>query len=149
MSDLIGADHRSGMFRSAAPQKPSIGRRGLGAIELITGAAGLAGGMLLVIRPDGSLLHADPNVLTGTPFNDWRLPGVLLAALVGGGFLLAGWWTLRHRRYARELSFFAGMGLIAFEAAEMTWLGFQPLEAVFAVVGVVTIILAWRMRDTA
>jgi hypothetical protein len=123
-------------------------RRGLAAIELLTGVTGLAGGVLLAVRSDGSLLRADPGVLAGTPFSDWRVPGVLLATLVGGGFLLAGWWTWRNRRYARELSMVAGTGLVAFEAAELAWLRFQPLEAVFAVVGVVTVVMAWRMRDT-
>jgi hypothetical protein len=39
----------------------------------------------------------------------------------------------------------AGMGLVCFEAAELGWLGFQPLEAVFAVVGVAVTELAWRL----
>lgn len=39
----------------------------------------------------------------------------------------------------------AGMGLVCFEAAELAWLGFQPLEAVFAVVGVAVTGLAWRL----
>jgi hypothetical protein len=113
-------------------------------VELVTGAAGLAGGALLVAVPDGSLLRADPAVLAGSPFRDWRAPGVLLAGLVGGGFLLAGWWQWRHYRYARELSLGAGAGLIAFEAAELAWIGFHPLEAVFALVGLAVILLAWR-----
>ena len=114
-------------------------------MRLATGATGLAGGVLLAAAPDGSLLRADPATLAGTPFTDWRVPGVLLAGLVGGGFLLAGWWQWRGRRHARELSMAAGAGLVCFEAAELAWLGFQPLEAVFAVVGVTVIGLAWRL----
>jgi hypothetical protein len=111
----------------------------------VTGAAALAGGVLLAAAPDGSLLRADPATLAGTPFTDWRVPGVLLAGLAGGGFLLAGWWQWHGRRHARELSMAAGAGLVCFEAAELAWLGFQPLEAVFAVVGVMVIGLAWRL----
>jgi len=96
-----------------------------------------------MVSPDGSLLRADPGVLAGTPFGDWRMPGALLAVLVGGGFLLTGWSTWQSYRYARELSLFAGAGLVAFEAAELGWLGFQPLEAIFAAVGLVTVVLAW------
>jgi hypothetical protein len=117
-------------------------RLALAAIQLMTGLAALIGGVLLVARPDGSLLRADPGVLAGTPFDDWRLPGLLLTTLVGGGFLLCAWWTWRSCRYGQALSVFAGAGLIAFEAAELGWLGFQPLEAIFAVVGLVTVVLA-------
>ena len=109
---------------------------------------GLAGGVLLAVKPDGSLLRADPAVLSGTPFGDWRLPGVLLATLVGGGFLVAGRWSGRGYRHATGLSLIAGCGLIAFEVAELAWLGFQPLEAVFAGVGALTVVLAWRMHST-
>ena len=80
------ADWRSGV------RGPGVGRRALVTLELVTGAAGLAGGVLLAAVPDGSLLRADTAVLAGAPFSDWRVPGVLLAGLVGGGFLLAGWW---------------------------------------------------------
>jgi hypothetical protein len=40
----------------------------------------------------------------------------------------------------------AGAGLVVFEAAELGWLGFQPLEAIFAVVGIAVVALAWQTR---
>ena len=111
--------------------------RALVGLELVTGAAGLAGGLLLVVKPDGSILHADVSALAGTPFSDWLLPGLLLSTLVGGGLLVAGWWQRRQGWHARELSMFAGAGLVAFEGAELAWIGFQPLEALFAGIGAV------------
>ena len=42
----------------------------------------------------------------------------------------------------------AGAGLVCFEAAELARLGFQPLEAVFAVVGATVVILAWHTPVT-
>jgi hypothetical protein len=125
-----------------------VSQRALVALELVTGAAGLAGGGLLAAAPDGSLLRADPAALAGTPFSDWRVPGVLLAGLVGGGFLMAGWWQWRDYRHARELSVIAGAGLICFEAAELAWIGFQPLEGAFAAVGVIVASLALRTPRT-
>jgi len=122
-------------------------RRTLAALEFVTGAAGVVGGVLLAAAPDGSLLQADPGALAGTPFGDWRVPGALLAVLVGGGFLLAGWWQWRDYRHARELSLLAGAGLIGFEVAELAWIGFQPLEALFAFVGLVVVGIAWRQRS--
>jgi len=125
-----------------------MAKRALITLELVTGAAALAGGALLAAAPDGSLLQANPAVLAGSPFSDWRVPGVLLAGLAGGGFLLAGWWQWPGHRYARELSIAAGAGLVCFEAAELAWIGFQPLEAVLAAVGVIVLGLAWRLPRT-
>jgi hypothetical protein len=117
-------------------------RRLLAGLELATGAAAVTGGLLLTIAPDGSLLAADPAVLSGSPFTDYRLPGVLLATLVGGGYLLTGAREWQAGRGARGLSICAGVGLVVFEAAEVLWLGFQPLEAVFAAVGGAVVALA-------
>jgi len=156
----LGAAHGLGMSGAARPSHagppsparvqrwPGAGRRVLPGLELVTGAAGLAGGVMLAAVPDGSLLRADPAALAGSPFSDWRVPGVLLAGLVGGGFLVAGWWQGRGGRHARELSLAAGAGLVVFETVEVAWLGFQPLEGVFVVVGVTIAVLAWRARGT-
>jgi hypothetical protein len=132
-------------LREALPpaRRSRAASRTLVILELGTGTAALAGGVLLAASPDGSLLRADPAALAGSPFTDWEAPGVLLATLVGGGFLMAGGWQLTGRRHARELSVLAGAGLIAFEAAELGWIGFHPLQPLFALVGAGVIALAW------
>lgn len=142
------ASGHGGHARLSARWPATRVQRGLVTLELVTGATGMAGGLMLAAAPDGALLRADPAVLVGTPFSDWRVPGVLLAGLVGGGFLLAGWRQWHNRRYARELSMLAGVGLICFEATELAWIGFQPLEALFAVVGMAVVVLAWRTPRT-
>jgi hypothetical protein len=118
--------------------------RALIGLEVFTGVAASVGGVLLAVRPDGSLLKADRAALSRSPFTDWRLPGILLAAFVGGGFLGAAAWHMRDGAHARELSMLAGSGLIAFEGTELKWIGFQPLEGVFAGVGLLVTVLAWR-----
>jgi hypothetical protein len=111
-------------------------------LEAVTGSAGLAGGVLLAAAPDGSLLAADPRALASSPFVDWRMPGVLLAVVVGGGFLITAAWCWRRGRGAYALSIVAGVGLVVFEAVQWSLIGFQPLQAVFAVVGAIVIWLA-------
>jgi|SRR3954447_3251907 hypothetical protein len=125
-------------------KRRALGRRerALVGIEVGTGAMALVGGGLLAARPDGSLLHAKISALAGSPFPDYRVPGVLLAVLVGGGFIMTGILQATRSPFARELSIVAGAGIVVFEGAELLWLGFQPLEAVFAAVGVTVLALA-------
>jgi len=104
----------------------------------------VVGGVLLAVRPDGSLLMAETSALSGTPFADWRIPGVLLAGLVGGGGIVAGLSVLAQRLQARQLSVLFGVGLVAFEVVEASWIGFQPLELVFGAIGVGIAALATR-----
>jgi len=106
----------------------------------------LLGGGLLAARPDGSLLQAKLSDLAHSPFADYRLPGVLLAVLVGGGFVGTGVWQTLRGPFARELSLMAGAGIVVFEGAELLWLGFQPLQALFAAVGVTVLVLAVGLK---
>src|SRR5437660_1678072 len=62
-----------------------------------------------------------------------------LMALVGGGLLAA---RPDEALLKADLSALAGAGIVLFEGAELSWLGFQPLEAVFAAVGVAVLVLA-------
>lgn len=113
-------------------------------LESITSVTALLGGTLLVLAPDGTLLATDPTVLAGTPFEDWRIPGVLLALLVGGGFAMAAISLWSGMRGARQLSQAAGFGLVLFELVELAWIGFHPLQVVFGVVGMAILVLASR-----
>ena len=138
---------RTGNPRTVSPRTPA--ERTLLGLEFGTAAAALAGGILLAVRPDGAFLHADPHVLRRTPFKDWRLPGLLLAAGCGGGYLVTGLLTLRRHRAARPLAVAAGTALVGMEAWEVAFIEFQPLEALFAAVGAAVVVLALRLRPAA
>ncbi|WP_354180837.1 hypothetical protein [Arthrobacter sp. UYP6] len=141
--DVWGTDVRSPEGQRRKEERALLG------LEFGTAAAALSGGILLAIHPDGAFLHADPSVLHRTPFTDWRVPGVLLAAGCGGGYLLAGLLQLRRHRSARMVSIAAGTALIALEAWEVAFVEFQPLEAMFAGVGAAVVVLALRVPAAA
>ena len=122
---------------------PAHGRRVV-AVEVTTAIAATVGGALLAAKPDGALLRADPAALADSPFEDWRMPGLLLATLVGGGYALTATANVRGWPWARSLASAAGAGLILFEAFEVVWIGPQPLEAIFAGVGAYVLMAALR-----
>jgi hypothetical protein len=116
-------------------------------ILLFTGVAALVGGALLTIQPDGTFLQAKLSALSGTPFRDWRIPGILLATLVGGGGgvgALAWLWARGPRK--RELIALYALGLIGFETVEWTWIGPQALEVVFGMLALAMLTLAFSSR---
>ena len=140
----------TGTHRIQAPNRNPLptrsgAERTLIALEAVTGATALAGGALLMLAPDGSLLMADSAALEGTAFDNWLLPGTALALFVGLGFAVTAVWQWRRGPYARFLSLAAGVGLVLFEIVQFSLIGFHPLQLVFGVVGVVTAVLAWRL----
>jgi hypothetical protein len=122
--------------RSESTPRARGGHGALAVAELLTGGSALVCGGLLFIRPDGSLMRLPLRVLEGSPFVDWRLPGMLLSGLVGAGHLTAGISERSGYRHSSQLSALAGTGLVVFEAVEWRWLGFHPLQAVFIAVGI-------------
>ncbi|WP_130177206.1 hypothetical protein [Cryobacterium sp. SO1] len=130
---------------SGRPLTRSASEKTLITLQSVTSATALGGGLLLMLAPDGSLLTADPAALDGTGFGDWLLPGAALALFVGLGFAVTAVWQWRRGPYARYLSLAAGIGLVLFEIVQFSLIGFQPLQAVFGIVGAVTAVLAWRL----
>jgi hypothetical protein len=64
-SNAVRAGGQFRPVRWPAQRRSGMARRALVALELVTGATGLTGGVLLAAAPDGSLLRADPAALAG------------------------------------------------------------------------------------
>lgn len=91
-------------------------------------------------------------MLAGSPFRDYTIPGLALMVLVGGGALIAGILTLRRRPYAPLVSAAAGLMIVVFEIVEVFAIGSQPgaarnLQVFYFALGLLILILAalqWR-----
>ena len=116
---------------------------GLLTILFFTGLSAIVGGVLLIVRPDGSLLQASESALASTPLTDWRIPGVLLTILVGLGGVGTAGWILIQRPGSRALVYIYATGLVIFEIVEWATIGSQPLEGVFGLVAVGMMVLSW------
>jgi hypothetical protein len=139
---------------SVAIPRPALHLAGKLCITLLVvlGVGALAGGIALVMEPDGSVMHFDVALLAGSPFGDYAIPGLILGGLFGvGSFVVAGMgvarsrlapflafavgcaqmiWIVTELAIIRELSFlhplFFGVGLlIALTALPWGWPTFQ------------------------
>ena len=87
-------------------------RRLVVALCLFTGATATVGGLDLFFTPQGGgLFDVPPALLDGTPFESFRLPGLLLFGLVGLSNLVAG-LRLRRRQSSSEIAAFGAGGIL-------------------------------------
>ncbi len=107
--------------RIAAITRPELTRAGKLALILLTllGVGGLAGGIALVAKPDGSVMHFDPALLAGSPFTDFLVPGLILGGLFGIGSFAVVALGLRHVPVAPFLAFAIGCGQMIWITVEL------------------------------
>lgn len=98
-------------------------------------------------------LNAPPvEMLAGSPFKDYTIPGLALFVLVGGGALIAAILTWRRHPYAPLVSGAVGLMIIVFEIVEVLAIGSPPgasrnLQIFYSALGLLIVVLAflqWR-----
>ena len=85
---------------------------------IVLGLGALAGGVALVARPDGSVMHFDVAILAGSPFADFTIPGLILGGLFGVGSLAVAVLGFYRSRLAPFIAFAIGVG-------QMIWIVIQ------------------------
>ncbi len=103
-----------------AVPRPELGLAGKVCLVLLSvlGVGALAGGIVLATAPDGSGMGFDVAVLAGSPFEDFFVPGLILAGLFGVGSLVVVAMGLARLPIAPFLAFAIG-------CAQMIWI---PVE---------------------
>ena len=122
----------------------------LGIVQLFIGIGGIGGGILMVIDPSGAGIGLKQNILAGSPFTDFLIPGLTLLSFNGIFVLVAAILSFIKFRWAGELGILFGIWLIGFMAAEIWWVGLTSfLQYLFPITGIVELILGgilWKFR---
>ena len=100
-----------------------------GAQWIVAGLAGLVGlgalygGVGLLV--DAQALGAEESWLEGTPFPDYRVPGVVLLAVIGGGMLTVASAALFRSRFAGLAALAMGLTLLVWGVVETLTIGYR------------------------
>ena len=94
----------------------------LATLCLSVGITAIGGGLALILRPDGSLLHMPLSMLAHSPFSSFLVPGLLLVFVVGLDALIAGVLVVRDSPIANAAALMAGAALFIWIVAEMLFL---------------------------
>ena len=126
---------------------------------VVIGIGGIISGLMLFLAPDGSLMQMPVDVLDGSPFPDFLIPGIILFLFIGIFPVLAGFSLVRKpawqwpdalnpvkdTHWAWAASWAAGVIMLIWIIAETIMLGYisflQPLIAVWGIAIIVLSLL--------
>jgi menaquinone-dependent protoporphyrinogen oxidase len=136
------------MLPQSAPLPPPRPARGmLAAACLATGITAIAGGLALVVSPDGALVHMPTSTLSHSPFSTFLMPGLLLLLAVGITNVIAGWLIVRDRLHANAWAFAGGAALLGWIVTQIVMLrSINALQLVYFAIAVVIMSEALRRR---
>lgn len=114
-------------------------RRILISLLFLNALCAFAGGVSLVV----GIIQMPAEWLSETPFETYVVPGLVLAAVVGGSSLGAAIALQREVRQAPEYAVWAGGILVGWILSEvLILLQFQWLQAIFGLLGLIIVGLA-------
>jgi hypothetical protein len=121
----------------------------MGALVLL-GIGALAGGIALVVKPDGSVMHMPLSYLDGSMFVDYFVPGLILGGLFGVGSLIVAAMGLLRLRAAPFTAFVIGCGQMIWIAVQLTIIDelsflHPTMFGVGLVIAVASVFWAWPM----
>ena len=115
----------------------------LGAL-LFQGLSGLAGGFGLAMDPSGAALQIPTEWLYGSPFKDYRIPGLILFIVLGVCPLFVLYGAVRRLSWSIMGVFGVGAALVIWITVEILIIGYHsspPLQAIYGVLGFLIIAL--------
>lgn len=114
---------------------PTWVRRVLAILSGVIAVTAVAGGIALIIgsiMPGSSgTIVPDQSFLETTPFTSYTIPGLVLAAVVGGSQAFASIALLRRNRIAGIATAVAAFALLVWIFVQMMFIPFSVLQAIY------------------
>lgn len=91
----------------------------LGSLQFFVAIGAFPAGILMLIDPDGSALGLPEALLTGSPFDSYLIPGIILIIVNGVFQTMGGVVSFKKRSMAGRLGMALGLLLICWILAQM------------------------------
>ena len=125
------------------PQNRSVPLRLLMACLLFLGISAIGGGGQFLLNPTGDIIGMPVDVLAGSPFTDFLLPGMILFTTLGLFPLVVLYGLYTERRWAWPAAIIVGIALIVWIVVQGLIVGFGHwLQWLYLSLGFVLILLA-------
>lgn len=104
-------------------------------------------GILMISRPDGSILNLNPDLLAGSPFKNYLIPGILLAFVVGGLNLVAVFLNLNRHRQRYNAAITGGVVIIVWIIVQVILIGtIHWLHIIYFGAGMLVVSAAYQLK---
>jgi len=103
--------------------------------------------LLMISNPDGGILKLSLNLLEGTPFKNFLIPGILLAIIVGGINLLAVLHNIKHQPNRYNWALAGGITISGWIIGQMIVIhSVHWLHILYLGIGILIILLAYQLK---
>lgn len=105
----------------------------------------MAGGLLLMLAPDGSLLQLPRDLMHSALFADFFWPGAILFCVLGLGHLAGFVLTLRRSSLAARAALVLGAGTLIWIGVQVLMTDLFWLQGLIAALGLLELVVGRRM----
>jgi hypothetical protein len=124
-------------------------------LHAVIGVSAVGAGQALALKPSGEALTFKTEWLEGSPFSDYRIPGLFLLFVIAPTNLLSALFQLKRWRAAAPFSFGCGAILLVWSTVQWLSIGYrhwsQPvwyvLFAMTTALGAVQVLGPGRRRE--
>lgn len=107
----------------------------------------LVSGLLMISNPDGSIMNLPLRLLDGTAFRDFKIPGILLAVVVGGTNLLAVFFYLKRHSSRYNWALAGGLVVSGWIIVQMILIGsIHWLHLFYLAIGILIILFSFQLK---
>jgi hypothetical protein len=111
------------------------------------GITAAVSGLILISRPDGSLLDLPLHLLQGTPFKNYLVPGLFLAIAVGGVNLFGAAYLMLRLPNQYNVSMAGGTMIIIYVVIQYFFIqAFSWFQILYSFAGLLTILIAYQLK---
>lgn len=104
-------------------------------------------GALLVSYPDGSVFKLPVELLKGTPFKNFLVPGIILTVVVGGTNLVAVILNMQTHPLRYDWAIAGAIVVIGWIVIQILLLSMLHwLHIVYLIIGIMMILLAYQLK---
>ena len=118
-----------------------------GIIQIFVSLGALSAGVLMILFPSGKQLQIPLEILDGSPFNNFLVPGIILFLINGVGQLTAGLMSFRRHPLAGYTGAVFGIGLMIWIFVQVSMIGGgHILQYSYFFLGTIETVLAFLMQ---